>query len=84
MCPLQRGGADSQVSGITSADPTDGLIAVAAAEYWRDFRARGITLGRADILIAATAKTLKLALVTDNIGHYPIDDIACYDRMPHL
>jgi len=64
--------------------PTDGPIAVVAAEYWRDYRGQGITLGRADALIAATARVLDLALVTYNIEHYPMDDIARYDRMAPL
>jgi len=62
--------------------PTGGSIALIAAEYWRTFRNRGITLGRADALIAATARALDLTLVTYNRSHYPIDDIALYDPMP--
>ena len=62
--------------------PADGVVAVAAAEYWRDFRARGVTLGRADALIAATARTLDLVLVTYNRDHYPMDDVRLHDS-PH-
>ena len=62
--------------------PPDGSMAIAAAEYWRHFRSRGVTVGRADALIAATARILDLVLVTYNSDHYPMDDVAFYDRMP--
>ena len=62
--------------------PASGPVALAAAEYWRDFRRRGVTLGRADALIAATVRVFDLTLVTYNRDHYPMDDIALYDPMP--
>lgn len=62
--------------------PPDGQIATAAAEYWRDFRRQGVTLGRADALVAATAKVLDLALVTYNHDHYPMQDISRHNHMP--
>jgi len=63
--------------------PADGPIAEAAAEYWRHFRHRGVTLGRADALIAATARVRDLVLVTYIRDHYPMGDVALYDPMPH-
>jgi len=60
--------------------PIDGSIAIKAAEYWRDFRVRGITLGQADAMIAATANILNLTLITYNRNHYPMDDIAFYEQ----
>ena len=62
----------------------DSRIALAAAEYWRDFRGRGVTLGRGDALIAATAKERGLVLVTYNRGHYPMDDISLFEPMPQV
>jgi tRNA(fMet)-specific endonuclease VapC len=59
--------------------PIDSIIAIRAAEYWREFRAKGITLGQADAIIAATANILNLTLITYNQSHYPMDDIAFYE-----
>lgn len=64
--------------------PVNREIALQAGEYWRQFRRRGITLGRADALIAATARVLGLALVTYNGDHYPMKDIALYKPMPDV
>jgi predicted nucleic acid-binding protein len=64
--------------------PVDENIALRAAEYWRDFRSQGITLGQADTLIAASASVLELVLVTYNSSHYPMKDIALYQPMPEL
>ncbi len=64
--------------------PVDGNVALKAAEYWREFRKRGTTLGQADALIAATAHMLKLVLVTYDINHYPMKDITLYQPMPEL
>jgi len=59
--------------------PIDNDIAVKAAEYWREFRAKGITLGKADAIIAATANILNLTLITYNRSHYPMNDIVFYE-----
>jgi predicted nucleic acid-binding protein len=64
--------------------PVDGNIALRAAEYWRELRGRGVTLGQADALIAATAYVLELVLVTYNSGHYPMRDITFHQPMPEL
>ena len=62
--------------------PPDGTIAMAAADLWREFRDRGVTLGRADALIAATAQTAGLSLVTYNRDHYPMGGVRLYEPMP--
>jgi predicted nucleic acid-binding protein len=64
--------------------PVDGDIALKAAEYWREFRSRGVTLGQADALIAATVHVSSLVLVTYNSNHYPMKDIELYQPMPEL
>jgi len=64
--------------------PVDGDIALKAAEYWREFRNQGITLGQADAFIAATAHVSKSVLVTYNSSHYPMKDITFYRPMPQL
>lgn len=64
--------------------PVDGNIALKAAEYWREFRSQGMTLGQADVLIAATAHMSGLVLVTYNSSHYPVEDVITYSPMPPL
>ncbi len=59
--------------------PVDGEIAFRASRYWQDFRKQGITIGKVDALIAATAQTLNLVLVTYNRDHYPMTDITFYE-----
>ena len=46
-----------------------------AAAYVRRFKRRGVTLDAVDALIAATALTEDLTLVTYNRKHYPMRDI---------
>ena len=74
--------ATHQFLSVLYKIPADGAIAFKAAEYWREFRRRGITLGQADALIAATAYILDLVLITYNRDHYPMDDIKLYEPMP--
>lgn len=64
--------------------PVDEAIAFKAAEYWREFRRQGVTLGQADAFIAATAHVLNVVLVTYNQDHYPMKDIKLYEPMPQL
>ena len=64
--------------------PIDGAIALKAAEYWREFRQQGVTLGQADALIAATAHVLDLVLITYNRDHYPMKDMKLYEPMPQV
>jgi predicted nucleic acid-binding protein len=64
--------------------PVDEAMAFKAAEYWREFRRQGVTLGQADTLIAATARVLNIILVTYNRDHYPMKDIELYEPMPQL
>jgi predicted nucleic acid-binding protein len=59
-------------------------VAFVAAEYQQSFRARGITLGDVDSVIAATAKVHGLTLLTYNRRHFPMDDIRLFDPMPPL
>jgi predicted nucleic acid-binding protein len=52
--------------------PMDDTIADKAGELIRSWRARGITLGDADAVIAATALHYGLELVTTNARHFPM------------
>lgn len=76
--------ATHQLLSTSYKIPVDGNMAFKAAEYWREFREEGITLGRIDALIAATAQVLDLVLVTYNRDHYPMKDITFYDPMPQI
>ena len=51
-------------------------IARQGAEYYREFRTKGMTLSSTDAMIAATAWMEKLVLVTQNRRHFPMTDIA--------
>lgn len=64
--------------------PVTTTVAYEAAEYQQAFRARGVTLGDVDSVIAATAKVHGLTLLTYNRRHFPMDDIRLYDPMPAL
>ncbi len=53
-------------------------VADMAGELIRSWRARGITLGDADAIIAASALQEGLALVTTNAKHFPMPDLVMY------
>ncbi|RLJ70730.1 hypothetical protein BCF55_1012 [Hydrogenivirga caldilitoris] len=42
-----------------------------AAEFYRKYRKKGVTLADIDCLIMATAKVHELKIVTRNVKHYP-------------
>ena len=49
----------------------DRKIIKMGAEFYRDYRKRGITLSDIDCLIMATAKENNLKIITRNVRHYP-------------
>ena len=53
-------------------------VADMAGELIRSWRARGIILGDADAIIAASALQEGLALVTTNAKHFPMPDLVMY------
>ncbi|MDI6770445.1 MAG: PIN domain-containing protein [Anaerolineales bacterium] len=53
-------------------------IADLAGELIRSWRTRGITIGEADAIIAASASSRGLALVTTNSKHFPMPDLIVY------
>ena len=55
--------------------PVDPEIATRGGGYYRVYRKKGITLSVSDALIAATARTRGLVLVTQNARHFPMIDI---------
>jgi predicted nucleic acid-binding protein len=58
-------------------------IADMAGELIRSWRSRGITLGDADAIIAASALHEELALVTTNAKHFPMPDLVVYQADEH-
>lgn len=53
-------------------------IADKAGELIRSWRTKGVVLGDADAIIAATALNHELALVTTNFKHFPMPDLVVY------
>lgn len=53
-------------------------IANLAGELKRKYSKKGITLSTPDMLIAATAIKKHLILVTNNVKHFPIEDLMIY------
>jgi predicted nucleic acid-binding protein len=50
-------------------------IAQLAGDLFRRWRQKGLTLGLADVTIAAVAIANKLVLVTDNPKHFPMPEL---------
>ncbi len=61
-----------QTSPITAG------IADLAGELIRSWRTRGVTIGEADAIIAATAIHHKLTLVTTNARHFPMPELVVF------
>lgn len=58
--------------------PMDNFIADQAGELIRSWRTRGITLGDADAVIAATALYYELDMVTTNARHFPMPELTVW------
>jgi len=55
--------------------PVTWEIAQLAGDLFRQWRQKGLTLGLADVTIAAVALTHELVLVTDNQKHFPMPEL---------
>jgi predicted nucleic acid-binding protein len=53
----------------------DRSVAHLAGSFLRKYRKKGITLGLGDVIIAATAVTHHLNVVTYNTSHYPMSEL---------
>jgi tRNA(fMet)-specific endonuclease VapC len=58
-------------------------IADKAGELIRSWRTKGMIIGEADAIIAATALNNDLALVTTNTKHFPMPDLVVYHADKH-
>jgi predicted nucleic acid-binding protein len=60
----------------------DRSIAHLAGSSLRKCRKKGVTLGLADVIIAATAVARHLTLVTYNTSHYPMSELQILSPLP--
>jgi predicted nucleic acid-binding protein len=81
MRPKEKRPTEEFLDSMQSYDVTP-RIASKAAEYFRAFRAHGLTLEIADLIMAATASVHGLALATYNKSHFPMTDIRLYPTSP--
>ena len=73
-----RPSEEAAISSFLSAFrivPVNVDITRQGAEYYKQFRKKGMTLSSTDALIVATARTEQLILVTQNSRHFPMSDI---------
>ncbi len=60
----------------------DRSIAHLAGSFLRKYRKKGVTLGLGDVIIAATAVTHDLTLITYNMSHYPMSGLQILSPSP--
>jgi predicted nucleic acid-binding protein len=83
MRPKEKQPTEEFLDSMQSYDVT-AQIASKAAEYFRTFRAQGLTLEIADLIVAATAWVHRLTLATYNRSHFPMTDIRLYPTSPPM
>lgn len=83
MRPKEEGVTEQLLSTL-EIYPVDEAVARRAADYYRAFSQRGVTLHIADLLIAATVSIDTLTLVTYNRSHFLMEDIDIYEQMPEF
>jgi predicted nucleic acid-binding protein len=69
------------LDGLVSI-PVDAVIARKAGKMVGIFRPRGVTVGIADSIIAATAIDFEVPLVTNNVNHYPFGNLRVIRGLP--
>jgi predicted nucleic acid-binding protein len=65
---------DAFLDGLLSI-PVDVPIARRAGRLLGNLRSKGVTVGIADAIIAATALGIGIPLLTNNVDHYPFPDL---------
>jgi len=81
----ERQGTFALLNSLETIAVTSG-IADLAGELIRSWRERGATIGDVDAIIAASASSRGLALVTTNARHFPVKELTIYqaDEEGHL
>ena len=74
MKSIEEDATNVFLDGLVSA-AVDIAIARRAGFMLAENRARGVTVGIADAIIAATALHLNVPLLTNNVEHYPFKDL---------
>ena len=74
MKPGEEGATNSFLDGLISV-VVDIPIARRAGTMMGELRLKGITIGMADAIIAATALQLGAPLLTNDVEHYPFPDL---------
>ncbi|MEK7353910.1 MAG: PIN domain-containing protein, partial [Chloroflexota bacterium] len=62
------------LDGLVSI-PVDISIARQAGKMLGELRSKGLTMGIADAIIAATALQMNAPLLTNNVEHYPFPEL---------
>ncbi|ADJ26845.1 PilT protein domain protein [Dehalogenimonas lykanthroporepellens BL-DC-9] len=74
MKPGEEVNTDAFLDGLISL-PVDIPVARQAGAMLGVLRSKGITIGMADAIIAATALLLGVPLLTNNVDHYPFSGL---------
>ena len=70
----EEGATNAFLDGLTSV-VVDVPVARRAGRMLGELRSKGLTMGIADAIIAATALELGAPLLTNNVEHYPFPDL---------
>jgi tRNA(fMet)-specific endonuclease VapC len=81
MRPSEAPVTEEFLQSLTHYEVTAAIVDQAAT-YYRALRAQGITLDLPDLIVAATAKTHRLTIVTYNRAHFPMPDLTLYPVDP--
>lgn len=74
MRPQEEAATQAFLDGLVSIE-VDITVARRAGKLLKQLRSRGITVGLADGIIAATAEALGVPLLTNNVDHYPLPQL---------
>ncbi len=77
MKDKEKAGTDEFLNSLECYD-INREIANLAGKLKRDYSKKGITLSTSDVIIAAAAIKKNLILVTNNVRHFPVEDLMIY------